>query len=97
MGVSYEINWYLVIDNQNKIVQRNDRYFTVKSEYRIYPVGMPIPLIIKEEGCVGLVNINSFKVCSYSTEIEFEFMKKFDVDDSIGKHYYDLYLYMKSK
>ena len=54
MGVSYEMNWYLVAENEDKIIKLEDDYYkTVKKESRIYPVGSQIPLILKDQGCIG--------------------------------------------
>lgn len=97
MGTPYEFNWYLVIEDEERIKKTDcDKLFTIKSEYRIYPINMPIPLIIKEKGCIGLVVIKSFKVDNTSTKIEFYFVEKYDIKNEIAQHYYNLYLHMKN-
>lgn len=97
MGVLYEMNWYLVLGyNDLKQIGQNE-FICIKNEKRIYPLDSPIPIIFKNEGCLGLVNINSFKVCKNTTEINFSYIEKFDCDNNISKHYYNMYLYMKNK
>lgn len=97
MGVPYEFNWYLVIENETKINKHGNKYSTIKSEHRIYPINSEIPLIFKDKGCIGLVRITSFKINCNTTEIEFEYIQDFDITGEIAKHYYDMYLYMKNK
>ncbi|WP_321993066.1 DUF2584 family protein [Clostridium butyricum] len=98
MGVSYEMNWYLVVENRNKIQKINDDlYKTIKSSTRLYPVGSIIPLILKNEGCIGIIEIDSFEIRRESTEIRFKFLNEWKLSEDIKKHYKDMYLYMKKE
>ena len=98
MGVLYEMNWYLVIDNRNKIVQINKEFYkTVKSSARLYPVGSVIPLILKDEGCIGIIEIDSFEVRRKVTEIKFKFLNECKLSEDIKNHYKNMYLYMKKE
>ena len=96
MGVSYEMNWYLVIDNRDKIENiNNELYKTVKASTRLYPVGSIIPLILKDKGCIGIIEIDSFEVKRKTTEIRFKFLKEWKLTEDIKSHYNGMYLYMK--
>lgn len=94
MGVQFEYNWFLVT-TLNDIYERDDFLLINKKDKRIYPVGVPIPLIIKGEGCIGMALIKSFKVDERKTEIEFMITDKFSVESEISKHYYNGYLNKK--
>lgn len=97
IGVSYEMNWYLVIDEKSQIKLRSESeeiYFTIKDEKRIYPIGGMIPLISKKEGFIDIVDIKSFSVFEDRTVINFKYKHK-HVSEEIKQHYYDLYLDMK--
>jgi hypothetical protein len=96
MGAPYEFNWYLVIANTDMIKQINNIYSTIKSEGRIYPIDSEIPIIVKEKGCIGIVKILKFSIDKYNTEVEFEYVSKLDATSEIAKHYYEMYLNMKS-
>lgn len=96
MGAPYEFNWYLVVSDYEKMEEiKNNRYSTIKSENRIYPINSEIPLIIKEIGCIGIVKILSFTVNKDETIIEFEYVKKFKANAEVAKHYYEMYKLMK--
>lgn len=98
MGVVYEINWFLVIASIEDIEEiDNKKYNIKKSEKRIYPIDSEIPLIIKNTGCIAMVNIESFEVNKNSTSIVYYLVKEFDVNSEIAKHYYEMYKYMKNK
>lgn len=95
MGISYEMNWYLVT-TEDKIENINEETGTIiKDDKRIYPVGAEIPLIIKNKGCIGMVEILSFKVSKHSTKITFKKSDKYKHDKEVLNHYYDFYLSMK--
>ena len=98
MGMSYEFNWYLVVDDKFKLQknQNTDSIITIKKEYRVYPINMPIPLIIKNIGCIGLVVIKAFKIYNNSTKIEFKVLEEYNVKNEIAQDYYNLYLHMKN-
>lgn len=98
MGAPFEFNWYLVVGNPSEIREIGpNKYVTVKSDNRIYPINSEIPIIVKNDGCLGLIKILSFTVKSYETIIEFEFFQQFHVNNPIAQHYYNMYLYMKNK
>lgn len=98
MGAPYEFNWYLVVANEEEIKEvGNNKFLTVKSDQRIYPIKAEIPLILKKKGCIGLVRILSFTVTENETNIEFEYKEKYDIDNVISKHYYNMYLEMKNR
>ena len=97
MGVLYEVNWYLVVSGKSAVTEtKENRFVTTKSDKRIYPIEAPVPLIFKKDGCIGMVEIKSLSINNDETEIEFEFIEKFDSENSIGKHYYDMYRSIKS-
>ena len=49
MGMIIEFNWFMVVANENKILEEQENlFYTIKSEKRIYPIGFQIPLIVKE-------------------------------------------------
>jgi hypothetical protein len=96
MGVKYEFNWYLVVDNLKELVSTPKGYSVTKDENRVYPVGGIIPLIFKdEEKCVGLVKITSFAVEENKTVIYFDMVQPFDKYYPIAQHYYSMYKAMK--
>ncbi|GEA33635.1 DUF2584 family protein [Clostridium diolis] len=98
MGAPYEFNWYLVVASNDAIKEiGKNRYGTLKSENRIYPINSEIPLIVKEIGCIGVVRILRFTIDKDSTEIEFEYVSELNLDGKVSKHYYDMYLEMKNK
>lgn len=96
MGVLYELNWYLVVASKLDLKEHlGNNYLTIKNEKRIYPIGAPIPIIIKEVGCIGMIEIENFKVTKETTEIEFQFTEQFDIQDPISNHYYQMYKSIK--
>lgn len=98
MGAPYEFNWYLVVANKDSIKELGEnKYITLKTESRIYPINSEIPLIIKEIGCIAIVRVLKFSIDKNSTEIEFEYVSELNLNNEISKHYYNMYLEMKSK
>ena len=96
MGVSYEVNWYLVVGNESDLLEISpNKFIAVKTEKRIYPIGVPIPLILKKNGCIGMVELDSIKIAKENTDIEFTLIKRFTSEDVIAKHYYDMYKSIK--
>lgn len=96
MGVLYEVNWYLVIGTESDIEEiSTNKFTTVKTEKRVYPIGAPIPLIIKNIGCIGMVEVENIKIGKKTTEIEFSFSEKFEPDNVIASHYYNMYKSIK--
>lgn len=57
MGLVVEFNWFMVVADMNKILSEDGMQYTIKSEKRIYPIGFQIPLIIKGQGCIGMIKI----------------------------------------
>ena len=48
MGMIIEFNWFMVVANENKILEEQENlFYTIKSEKRIYPIGFQIPLIVQ--------------------------------------------------
>jgi len=92
MGVSYEFNWYLVTTEDKIKEQENGEYVTVKDEMRIYPVGVEIPLILKNIGCIGMAKIINFEVSETETKVTFKKSKKYKNKKEILDHYYNSYL-----
>ncbi len=98
MGAPYEFNWYLVVADKHEIKEiGKNKFSTLKSENRIYPINSEIPLIIKKIGCIGMVRILKFSIDINSTEIEFEYVSELDSKSEISEHYYNMYLEMKNK
>lgn len=96
MGVKYEMNWYLVVDDEERIELCYPYGFhTKKDELRIYPLDSMIPLIIKNKGCVGIIKIQAITLEENKTFIYFDYEEKFNIYHPIAKHYYDMYLRMK--
>lgn len=97
MGVLYELNWYLVVSSKKDIQLLNNSTFrVVKSENRVYPLNCPIPIIIKNEGCIGMVKIKKFTVDLNCTEIEFSIEEEYNPNNTIAMHYYNIYLTLKN-
>lgn len=95
MGYKLEFNWYLVAGCIKDLIKEDKYTKLVKKEQRIYPIGKIIPLIIKNAGCVGMVKIISTTIKNDETDIVFETIMDFEIDNPIAKHYYDLYKMMK--
>lgn len=96
MGVSFELNWYLVIENIDNLEVIDSTTFKVrKNENRIYPIGGLIPIIEKDNGCLGIVEIRGIDIRKDFTNIIFIWNKESDISKDIKNHYYDMYLQMK--
>lgn len=96
MGVTYEMNWYLVVSDKNELSKVNEKiYKTIKKERRLYPINSELPIIIKNLGCIGIVKILCFKIYEDKTEIEFEYVEEFETCNDISQHYYNMYKLMK--
>ena len=49
MGMIIEFNWFMVVANENKILEEQEKlFYTIKSEKRIYSICFQIPLMVKE-------------------------------------------------
>lgn len=97
MGLVVEFNWFMVIANMDKILSEDGINYTVKSEKRIYPIGFQIPLIIKEQGCVGMIKILKTVIDQNETRIYFENTASFDINNEVASHYYERYLDFKNR
>lgn len=96
MGITYEMNWYLVVSDEKDIAEVGEGVLkTTKKERRIYPIGAPIPLIIKNKGCVAFAEIVSFEMSDAETIIKFKISDKYKNDKIILRHYYDMFLSAK--
>ena len=96
MGVAYEFNWYLVAENEQSITKLEDNTLVLhKNGKRVYPVGLVIPLIIKNIGCIGEADIKKIEVDSKSTNIYFSITANYDVTDVIAEYHYKKYLDFK--
>lgn len=71
--------------------------YTIKSEKRIYPIGFQIPLIIKGQGCIGMIKILKTIIDQKETKIYFENTASFDINDDVARHYYERYLDFKNR
>lgn len=97
MGITYEMNWYLVASDKKEIVNIGDNLYSLKkTDRRIYPIDSEIPLIIKNIGCISMVKISKIEIDKYSTNIIFSISKNYGSNDLIAKHYYDAYKNMYS-
>lgn len=97
MGFKYEMNWYLVVNNLDdiKISIEDQNYMVIKDGRGIYPIGIPIPLIYKDdEKCVGLIKIDAIKLTNKFTEIYFNIVESYDKFYPMAKYYYNMYRLM---
>ena len=97
MGLVVEFNWFMVVADLNKILSEDGMKYTVKSEKRIYPIGFQIPLIIKNQGCVGMIKILKTVIDSKETKIYFEDTERFEMNSVVAEHYYSRYLDFKNR
>lgn len=94
MGMIYEMNWYLVTEEKISL-KAGVNYNILKNDVRIYPIDMPIPLIIKNVGCVGMVTITKLSICKTVTTIDFKCHYAMCVASPVAEHYYRMYTLMK--
>lgn len=97
MGLVVEFNWFMVVADLDKILVQDEVKYTIKSEKRIYPIGFQIPLIIKGQGCVGMIKILKTVIDQNETKIYFEDMASFDIKSDVASHYYERYLDFKTR
>lgn len=97
MGLVVEFNWFMVVAGMNKILSEDGMQYTIKSEKRIYPIGFQIPLIIKGQGCIGMIKILKTIIDQKETKIYFENTASFDINDDVARHYYERYLDFKNR
>ena len=97
MGLVVEFNWFMVVASMDKIMSEDGMTFTVKSEKRIYPIGFQIPLIIKGQGCVGMIKILKTVINQEKTKIYFEQTTSLDSNSDVAAHYYERYLDFKNR
>lgn len=113
MGLQLEMNWYLVLKKEPQKVEHvvldehsyeqlvvGHSYKTVKSNFRIYPVGGVVP-IIENDKATGLAHITNVEhylngLNQPSTAISFDRVMDLS-EDPVSNHYTDLYLAYKKK
>lgn len=96
MGVTFELNWYLVIESIDTLAIVDSMTFKVrKRDNRIYPIGGLIPIIEKENECLGIVQIKGIDIREDYTDIIFIWNKDSGISTDIKDHYYQMYLQMK--
>lgn len=76
-------------------VRIGDKCVVTKEGNRIYTIGALIPFIVKEIGCIGIIQIDDYDIDYNSTSIGFHFVKKLNPKDLISQHYWDMYMTMK--
>ncbi|HBN10341.1 MAG TPA: hypothetical protein DD435_17435 [Cyanobacteria bacterium UBA8530] len=99
MGVKLELNTFLVIStNEYYDLSGGDRFkpgMTARCNkfgHRIYPLGMEIPLIVKDTGCQGMAKVKSLKLDQDNiTEVEYVISQTFDHDDAYANSLYKSY------
>lgn len=88
----YEFNWYLVVKDENLIQSVGEGLFqTTKQGPRIYPLESELPLITKNNGCIGTAVIKEITLTETQTTVKFEIPHKYEPNDVIAKHYFDNY------
>ena len=97
MGLVVEFNWFMVVADMDKILSEDGMQYTIKSEKRIYPIGFQIPLIIKGQGCIGMIKILKTIIDQKETKIYFENTASFDINDDVARHYYERYFDFKNR
>ena len=97
MGMIVEFNWFMVVSNEESIKDENNYKFTIKSDKRIYPIGFLLPLIVKKQGCIGMIKIVSTLIEQNQTKIVFDIVETFDKESPVARHYYDRYLDFKKR
>lgn len=97
MGMVIEFNWFMVVAGHDKIFSEGETFYTVKDAKRLYPIGFQIPLIIKGEGCIGMIRILKTVIDEKKTQIFFSYTEHFEIDSAVAKHYFDRYLDFKRR
>lgn len=99
MGFTVEYNWYLVIQNKEDISVYDDSSFKyiIKSGNRMYPLNMPIPLIVKNVGCIDMIEVVSVTNTPKGTIVLFDDKISMSINQNIKDHYYDIYLKIKNQ
>lgn len=97
MGMVLEFNWFLVVASHDRLISKDGSFYTIKDTKRIYPIGFQIPLIIKGNGCIGLVKIFKTVIDEKKTQIFFTYTEHFQMDSDVAKHYFDRYLDFKRR
>ena len=92
MGMIIEFNWFMVVANENKILEEQENlFYTIKSEKRIYPI------IVKEQGCIGMIKVLKTVINEKETRIYFNKTESFDMKSAVATHYYERYLDFKKR
>lgn len=99
MGFSIEYNWYLVVSEENEISRYENSSFKyiIKSGNRMYPLNMPIPLIVKDCGCIAMVKITAVTNTAGGTIVIFDDQISLSISEDIKEHYYSIYKKIKHK
>lgn len=99
MGFSIEYNWYLVVSEEDEIsrYENSSFKFIIKSGNRMYPLNMPIPLIIKDYGCIAMVEITAVTNTASGTIVIFDDQISLSISEDIKEHYYSIYKKIKYK
>jgi hypothetical protein len=97
MGMQAEFNWYIVIRDDNlfaddvHLFQKNDlvladKYFIEKTNYRIYPMDTPLPLIYNDK-CLAMVSVTDLQWKCNSTQLLVQVVIKLTSDDPVALYY----------
>lgn len=99
MGVKLELNTFLVVSTNEYYDLNEESRFKVgvtarcnKFGHRLYPIGVEVPLIVKDSCCAGMAKIKSIKLDSDNiTEVEYVISKVFEAEDIYAQHLYKSY------
>ena len=79
---------FIIVDNEESL--RSHRTCkSVQIGYIIYPINVPVPIIVKGVGCVGYGTIRKIFTDGNTTEIGFEYSHH--ISQQVADAYYDLY------
>lgn len=99
MGVKLELNTFLVISTSEYYdlseVERFKPGVSTKCNkfgHRLYPLGVEIPLIVKDTGCAGMARVKSLKLDQDDiTEVEYVISQVFKWDEPYATQLYKTY------
>jgi hypothetical protein len=99
MGVKLELNTFLVISTNEYYDLNEENRFKIgvtsrcnKFGHRLYPIGVEVPLIVKDSCCAGMAKVKSIKLDSDNiTEVEYTISKVFDANDAYGNYLFKSY------
>lgn len=99
MGMKAEFNWYIVLKDDNIVepedifalrdrqVSCNNLYHFMKTDYRIYPMDTPLPIIYNGK-CLGMGSVASLSWNCNKTNFAVQPILIFKEDDPTA-HYYE--------